>query len=399
MKRAARVLAILLTLVLGAVADDTSPGAAAAAANNAFAIDIYPKIARTNGNLVFSPYSAHSALALTWAGARGATAQQMAAVLHLGRDRAGMCEQLAALRNWLNPSETADKGRQVIVANAIWADKSLALKSDFLKTAREQFGAMLSQVDFKDTDASAKAINDWVSKETSGKIENLISPPAISGASLVLTDAIYCKGRWRKPFPKGATRNAPFHLADGATEDVPLMNVEGQFNYGESKTMQVVDLPFSAGRLSMVLFLPKDPDALAEVERSMNDADMTQNMAWVKPQVVHVFLPRFEFDASFSLQDTLQEMGMTDAFSSDFAKFSGIADGGLFISTVLQKCAVNVNEEGAEAAAATAVIMATGAAPVPNPNAFVFRADHPFMFLIRHNDTGAILFMGRVARP
>ncbi len=394
----------LVGFSFAALADDTSPGAAAAAAaNNSFAIDAYPKVARAAGNLAFSPYSAESALTMAWLGARAQTARQMADVLHIGRDRAVVAEQFAALRARLVPDdqdESKGSSFRVIVANSIWCQQGAPFKAEFLKVGQVQFGATLSQVDFKNSGDVAGQINGWVAKATSGRIDAVFSPADLDSTTrMVLANAIYFKDRWQNHFPSEKTKDAPFHLSDGASTNVPLMNVTGVFSYGESKTMQVLELPFETGQFSMVIMLPKEIDGVPELERSMNVVDMTQNMSWVKPQDVNVFLPRFKCETRMHLQDALQELGMTDAFSPDFAKFSGMADERLCIGPVVQKCGVEVDENGAEAFSTSALMMMLGLAAQPKPDAFVFRADHPFFFLIRHNQTGAILFMGRVTRP
>jgi serpin B len=395
MRRIAPVILAAFVLTLKVTADDTTPEAVAAQSNNGFAIDIYPRFAETKGNFCFSPYSAESALAMAWAGARGETARQMTRVLHLGEDRATVHEDFGALMAKLN----SEKAYQLFVANSIWCQQGFPLRSEFLKIVRDQYGAVLNQVDFQGApEAARQQINDWVTKATWNKIEDIVPKNTIDGSTrLLLADAIYFKAPWHDQFHKEGTKMAAFHGGSGHAEDVPMMHLQSIFSYGESKTLQVLDLPYASRKISMILFLPKDVNGLGELERSLTDISMTQMLAWVKPQEVNVFLPRFKFSTALKLGDTLQAMGMTDAFSPDFAKFSGMAEEPLFIGAVLQKAYIDVNEDGTEAAAATVMTMAEGAAPTPPP--LVFRADRPFMFLIRHNDTGAILFMGRVTEP
>jgi serpin B len=375
-------------------ADDTRPESLAAEMNNAFAIDAYPHMAEAKGNFVFSPYSAEAALSLLWNGVRGETARQMAQVLHLGADRAVTAENFGALHKRLQEA----KSWQLSAANSVWVQQGFSLRPDFSKTAQSDYGAILQQVDFSGApDAARQTINDRIAQETAGKIENIIPSGMVDASTrLVLADAIYFKAPWSTPFEKANTTTAAFTLEDGQSVHVPLMNTHGFYSYGESKTTQVLDLPYADRSLSMIIFLPKAATGLPALEHALNPSSFRQMMAWVKPQVVNVFLPRFHFSSGFRLADTLQAMGMTDAFSADFAKFSGVADKGLFIGAVQQKAYLAVDEAGTEAAAATVVVNSESGLPA---SPMMFRADHPFLFVIRHNDTGAILFMGRVVNP
>lgn len=289
---------------------------------------------------------------------------------------------------------------EVVLANSLWGQKDIGFRSPFLKTCRSQYGALLSQVDFENAPQAALDINAWASKATGGKIENLYPANGIDKSTrLVLASAAYFKASWQFPFDKAKTQSAPFHRAQGKAQEVPMMEMQTLLTYGESKTLQAVELPYRSRELSMIVVLPKRANGLAELEESLNEGQMTQILSWVKPQEVRVILPRFKFDSEFGLAGALQELGMNDAFSAGIADFTGIADGELFVGAVRQKSHVEVNEEGTEAAAAAAVEVRDSAMPKGSPEPFLFRADHPFIFLIRHNPTGAILFMGRVARP
>ncbi len=377
-------------------ADDTRPEAMAAQMNNAFAIGIYPHFAETKGNLCFSPYSVENALAMAWAGARGETARQLAAGLHLGEDRAADYEDFGALVKSLN----AEQAYQLSVANSVWLQQGVSFHGEFLKTAQDSFGASLNPVDFQNADAARQQINDWVTKATQGKIDDIIPPGGIdSSTRLALADAIYFKAAWHARFEPSATKDAPFKLAPGKTKQVKMMHLQGLFSYGAQKTMQILDLPYFSRKISMIIFLPTDADGLSAFESSLTDISMTQMTSWVKPQLVNVYLPKFKFASDLKLEDMLQAIGVTDAFSPDAAKFTGIASGALWISAIFQKSFIGIDEDGTEAAAATVAVAAGSAAPAPGPPPFLFRADRPFTFMIRHNDTGAILFMGHVTNP
>jgi serine protease inhibitor len=236
-----------------------------------------------------------------------------------------------------------------------------------------------------------------VEKKTNSKIKNLIGPGALDSMTrLVLTNAIYFKGNWARQFEEKRTHDAPFTLTDGRKIEVAMMNQKAEFNYMETDTFQALDLPYVNEELSMVIMLPKKFDALDEFERTFTQDNLTQWLAKIHKREVVVFVPKFKMTSQFSMADVLKSMGMIDAFSSnaDFSGINGKRD--LCISAVIHKAYVEVNEEGTEAAAATGVVMRLTSIGPPIP---VFRADHPFIFIIRDKLTGSILFIGRVANP
>jgi serpin B len=409
---AASALLVLSTQGVTADGSPLSPAGAggAALANNEFAFDAYAHLAKEPGNLFFSPYSAENVLALAWAGAGGQTAGQMAKVLHLLDPAGGADAGFAALTTKLNADEQPAAGLvgadgktgipfQLFVANSMWCQQSFPFRKAFLTVGQDQYGASLHQVDFQQaTEAARLEINDWLAKETHGKIENMIPSGALDPlARLVLANAVYFKAHWHVQFDKSRTHDAPFHIDSKQSLTVPTMNQESEFEYCEAKNLRVLELPYFSGRISMIILLPAKVEGLPGLERSLNARQLSQWLAQTQPRQVNLFLPRFKFANELRLDDTLRAMGMTDAFSLT-ADFSGIATGPLFISAVLQNAYVDVNEEGTEATAATAGWAAGGIPPKPPPPV-ILRVDHPFIFLIRHNETGAILFVGRVARP
>ena len=377
--------------------------------NNAFALDLYARLRDQEGNLFFSPYSISTALAMTYAGARGDTEAQMAEVLRFPTDEMrhaqGMVMQMPWPQEKLHPAFKSliedlnarqKKGAyELSVANALWGQKGYAWLDEFLKITRDNYGAGLREVDFVgDTEGARKTINDWVEKETKDKIKELVPPGVLDGLTrLVLTNAIYFKGKWALQFKVKATRDAPFTLLDGKKVQVPMMHQSKEFGYMETEGFQALELPYVREELSMIVFLPKKVDGLAELEKSFTADDLAKWLDELHKLKVYVLLPRFKMTSEFRLDKVLKAMGMTDAFGA--ADFSGM-DGkeGLFISAVLHKAFVDVNEEGTEAAAATAVPEAMELVEL-----LVFRADHPFLFLIRDNRTGSILFMGRLVNP
>ena len=365
--------------------------------NNAFATDLYTKVRAQEGNFFYSPYSISSVLALTYAGARGATATQMAQVLHFGGDRSDVLRTFGAMMRDLD--DRARKQRiQLETANALWTAKGRRLLADYRKVARQDFSARVAQLDFASApDAARNEINQWVAKHTSGKITDLLAPGMVSPATkLVLTNAIYFKGKWASAFKKENTSDAPFTLLDGTEVAVPLMFQNGKFKFLDGESFQALELPYAGKTISMVIMLPKKKDGLADLENAFTAEGLEKWLGGLKTNRLGVYVPRFTTSSKFRLADTLKSMGMTDAFSVPPADFSGI-DGKktLAIDEVVHQAFVDVNEEGTEAAASTAVTMLESTA-MPETE---FRADHPFLFLIRDTASKSILFVGRVVNP
>jgi len=359
--------------------------------NTEFALALYQKLQTTEGNLFFSPYSISTALAMTYAGARGNTADQIAQALHFPLEQEALHQAFASLEAKLNDTER--KGHvQLKAANALWPQEGYPFLAEFLTLTKQYYGALITAVDYSDTETARRTINTWVEQKTENKIKELIPPDILDPLTcLVLVNAIYFKGNWANRFDPNLTRDAPFWITPDVEVQVPMMTQEREFRYGESDGLHVLELPYAGDALSMNILLPKEINGLARLEERLtiqNLARWTQKLWSTK---VHVFLPKFKITFPFRLDDTLKSMGMVDAFGN--ADFSGM-DGtrSLLIGAVLHKAFVDINEEGTEAAAATAVIMSRGPA-------LVFRADHPFVFLIRENCTGSILFLGRMVNP
>lgn len=374
--------------------------AAVVEGNNAFAVDLYGQLRNQSGNLFFSPASVSTALAMTYAGARGDTASQMAKTLHFTLPPERLHPAMGALLADLNASHN---GYQLRVADALWVQRSYPILDGFLKLNKEDYGAGLNQVDFKAaTEAARLTINKWVEQKTNDKITNLIQPGALNTETrLVLTNAIYFKGDWQTHFERGATEDEDFHLSHAQRIRVPLMNRQGGFNYFDGGRFQALELPYVSGELSMIVLLPRELDGLPELETSLTAANMRQWLGQLRhvPKVI-VAMPKFKMTQQFGLGNTLARMGMPKAFErdADFSAMSSERD--LWISEVIHKAFIDVNEEGTEAAAATAAVMLGFAMHAPDPTPpVVFRADHPFIFLIRDNRSGSILFMGRVTDP
>ncbi|HUU18310.1 MAG TPA: serpin family protein [Sedimentisphaerales bacterium] len=380
--------------------------------NNKFALELYAKLCSKEGNLFFSPYSISTALAMAHAGARGVTESQMAGVLHfpvitkpdtelsskLIPDRHQFASVFAEIIKDLN-NKGKKGGYELRVANALWGQEGYEFLEEFLELIKNNYDGRLNEVDFvRAAETARKTINTWVEKETNNKIKNLIQKGMLDSMTrLVLTNAIYFKGNWARQFKEDRTKEAPFTLANGRKVDVAMMNQTAEFNYMETEDFQGLELPYVNDELSMIILLPKEFDGLDEFEKRLTAENLSKWMDELHNREVSVSVPKFKMTSQFGLASVLKSMGMTDAFSpnADFSGMNGKRD--LFISAVIHKAYVDVNEEGTEAAAATAVTMKlTSVGPTRIP---VFRADHPFLFIIRDNHSGSILFIGRVMNP
>ena len=365
-----------------------------------FALDMYGQLAQQPSNFAFSPTSIELALAMTYAGARGSTAQQMRRALSFGDDDAALhAIHAARLAAWNDPTRDT---YELSVVNRLFGDTSAQFVPDFVQLTRDHYGAPVEALDFRGaSDASRQHINAFVAKHTKDRITNLLPPGSIKSTTrLVLTNALYFKGTWKHEFDAEATVDADFRTLANARVRVPMMNMTRSLRYAEVDGVQVVELPYEGGDLAMNILLPKDADGLAGLETKMVAGELEAWLGALRSNEVILSLPRFKLDPSapISLATPLQELGMREAFDPSQADFSGMSDEDLFVDNVFHKCFVEVNEEGTEAAAATAVVVGiTSAAIEPMP--VVFNADHPFVFAIRDLDSGALLFMGRVADP
>ncbi len=373
--------------------------------NSDFAFDLYQQLRDKEGNLFYSPYSISLALAMTYAGARGETETQMAEALDFLLPQETLHPAFNALALALDSRGEGAQGKngegfRLNVVNAIWGQQDYEFLSDFLDLLAVNYGAGLRVLDFIGaTEESRVTINDWVSDQTEGRIEDLIPAGMINPLTrLVLTNAIYFNAAWAEPFNEDVTQDGVFYLLDGGEVTVPMMRQEESFKYGEGDGYLAVELPYDGEELSMVILLP-DSGQFDAFEEALDAAQVAGIIDGMGYRQVDLTMPKFEFDSSFSLSQALRAMGMPIAFSETDADFSGISDSQddpLYIWEVVHKAFVSVDEEGTEAAAATAVIM-NGASAPPEPAEFTI--DRPFIFLIRDIETGAILFVGRTLDP
>lgn len=372
-------------------------------ANNRFALDLYARLAdKDDGNLFFSPWSISSALAITWEGARGTTADEIRSVFHFPDNSTVMREGFAGANADIN---RGDSGSTLRSANALWAEQTFPFLPEYISTAERTYGAKTTNLDFVTRpDESRKMINRWVEGQTEEKIRDLLPDGSINPRTrLVITNAIYFKGTWVKQFNESTTTEEDFLTGDGTIVRVPMMqrtDKDAIYRYGETGTLQVLGMPYesSSGRqLSMLVLLPKGGN-LAKVEQSLDLTGLFELRQNLTSQRVNVSFPKFSLETKYSLPGALSAMGMPTAFTRD-ADFSGM-DGkrDLFIDDVIHQAFVEVDEEGTEAAAATAVVIRMTSLQLEEPVP-VFRADHPFIILIQDDETGNILFMGRVMDP
>lgn len=394
---------------------------------NAFGLDLQSRIAGEKGNLFFSPLSISAALAMTSAGARGETLTEMEKVLHLPKNPHPTYGELLNRLNRTGFFATRQPRKfELSIANAIWAQINYPWRKEFAELTREHYGTGLEEVDFGKPEPARKRTNNWVEEKTRDKIKELIPDGAITPLTkMVLANAIYFKGDWLTKFDKKLTREEAFTNADGSTAKTPLMHLTSEFRYAEFKLelalperkpfdldlprppiaffrespVQALEMPYVGGELSMVVLLPRDPRHVRTVAALLTPAHFAPAggaVSW-KERQVNVTLPRFKVEANYSLNKPLMDLGMNAAFGG--ADFTGLSPRGkeLFITDVLHKAFVEVNEEGSEAAAATAVIIGDRVSGPREP--VEFRADRPFVFAIRDNATGAVLFLGRYDGP
>lgn len=373
---------------------------------NAFAVELWSKVRGSGGNLAVSPASISFALTMTWGGARGDTEAELKQVLHFE----GTADETMASAGQLLQAWNTNSGPALLrVANRLFGAKNYAFEQSYLEKTRATFGAPLEPVDFDDDiEATREAINAWVERQTEERIQNLLPAESLMPGltKLVLVNAIYFKASWVTPFPEERTTPEPFFVTRAQKKEVPLMHGKGHYAYAEKDGVKLVQLPYQGNTLSMLFVLPDAVDGLEAIEQKLTSA---QFQAWVSAlsfENVNVALPRFEVkpEKSLELTKALEALGMKRAFSQKEADFTGMANPPhpnerLNISNVVHQAFVKLDEQGTEAAAATAVIMAVRSAMVRPPVYKDFRADHPFLFFLRDTVSGMILFMGRVSDP
>lgn len=371
--------------------------------NTAFALQLYKQLRtheiETPANALLSPYSISSVLAMTHCGAEGNTAHEMLETLNLPIDRDSAGRAFQSLTTDINTLADRDLC-DLTIANALWGQADCGFLSSFTSRIENYYGGHFQRLDFAtQSEYARQEINAWVSRRTNDKIPDLLSPGTIHPLTrLVLTNAIYFRANWQTQFEEDDTSDEPFALLDGSYLSVPTMTLEGRYRYLRDDRVQVLELPYEESELAMLICLPHENAGLPDLELALTPEQISDWVASLVQRKVKVYLPRFTIHDEFSLVEPLARMGIHDAFRSgiaDFSSMNGRRD--LYISHICHKSFIEVTESGTEAAAATAAVVATwggGGETIP-----VFRADHPFFFVIRHRPTGSILFMGRLANP
>jgi serpin B len=387
-----------------------SPESSAAVnANTAFAVDLYQKLKGQPGNLFFSPYSISSALAMTYAGARGQTESEMAKVLHFDPGKTNVHAGFRALTDRINDLQRINRIK-LLTANSLWYQQDYRFMDTFMNLVQRDYHAEVRPVDFaKAPDAAASDINSWVDRKTAGKIQNIIGDGGLDPMTrLVLCNAIYFKGKWKTPFNPSDTQPYPFYVTSNETVTVPMMSLHDYFKIARSEDnrAELLETPYAGGDLSMIIIMPGgservEPDdpsqSLSMLEEKFTAANLNlwlRQLDQAQAGRMEIMIPRFTTTQSFNLSGQLESLGMPSAFNPGQADFSGMDETtNLFISDVFHKAFVAVDESGTEAAAATATVMVMAA----EPDEFI--ANRPFIFLIRDNGSGAILFLGRIIDP
>ena len=371
--------------------------------NSVFALNLYQLLKNKDGNLFYSPYSISEALAMTYSGARTETEKQMASAMQylIGQ------EKLHSVFNYLDlelakrgqgAKGIDQKGFRLNVINAIWGQKDFKFKTEYLDLLAQHYGAGLRILDFiKAAEPSRQTINQWVNDQTEGKIKDLLPQGSVNELTrLVLTNAIYFNAAWASQFEKGATTEGKFTLLNGTQITVSMMRQMKSFGYSDGDSYQAVQLPYDGNELSMVILLP-ELNQFKTFEASLTGQKINQIIQSLKSNQVELAMPKFKIEAEFGLNGALKQLGMQDAFDPNKADFSGMnGNKDLYITDVVHQAFISVDEAGTEAAAATGVVVGTTSMPV---DIKVMNIDHPFIFLIRDIQTGAILFMGRVINP
>jgi serine protease inhibitor len=399
----AMVMLAALIAVPGLLAQNkqwkAAPVSEVVSGNSQFAIALYQNInadkASEGQNIFVSPYSISTALAMTYAGSRNNTQKQMATVLHFNLPDDQLNSGFSALLG--QTKATPAKHYKLDVANALWGQKSYHFEAAFTDVVSKYYDGGFNVVDYvNDREASRSKINKWVEARTADKIKDLVKEDDINSLTrLILTNAIYFKGDWASKFKTESTKNEPFTVTGGKTVTVPLMAQTGQFAFMQNSELKMIELPYAGDDLSMIAILPQGD--IEKFGATLSLTKLQELRKQMHSQEVHLFLPRFKFETRYYLEKALGEMGMPDAFNESKADFSGMTGKpGLFITHVIHQAMIDVNEEGSEAAAATAVVMGLKSA-MSMPA--TFRADKPFIFLIIHKPTDSILFMGRVSNP
>jgi serpin B len=362
---------------------------------NKFSFDLYKFLTNeADDNLFYSPLSISISMAMAYTGSNNNTKKEIANVFYFPLNQEDLHSSFSNLMEKLSTKKEYD----LYIANAIWIQKNLDLLPEFINIMKRYYKLSFQEVDYiRNYEQVRKEINNWIYNQTKQKIKDLLKPGDISTLTrLVITNAIYFKSNWKYKFDKDKTSQEDFHLLNGKITKVNMMYQNNSFNYFEDSNIKFLELPYKNEEISMYVILPKDIKKINQIENELNQNKLDYFIRNCVKQRVSVYLPRFRFEKRIVLNDVLKKMGVIDAFDenkADFSKINGKKE--FFISKVIHKGFIEVNEEGSEAAAATSIVITETSAP----QEIVFKADRPFIFIIYHNKTGCILFMGKLLKP
>ena len=392
-----RKLLIIALLIMGCVFGQDLDSREIIEANNRFAINLYSQYKSEDGNIFFSPFSISTAMAMVYEGAEGKTAKEIKSVFGFPKYDNSRRNQYSNLLSDINKK---DNEYALKTANALWAQQDFQFLDEYITTVEEYYEGKTTNLNFKNEwEDSRLIINNWVEDKTNNKIKDLFPEGGINPSTrLVLTNAIYFKAKWLIQFDADKTSDENFRVNPDKSIKVPMMQPTSQkstFNYTQNKDLQILEMPYAGEDLSMLILLPLDDDIEA-LENSFTNEKLTEWKKSLRRRKVNIYIPKFKFETNYFLSETLSNLGMPTAFtnSADFSGMTGTKD--LKIDKVIHQAFIEVNEEGTEAAAATGVVMMVKMSRSPTP---IFKADHPFIFIIQQNETGNILFMGRVSNP
>lgn len=365
-------------------------------ANNKFALDFYSFVKQDGKNVFFSPLSIITVFAIAYEGANNETADEMQKVFGFPIDEQRRRDEFQSiLKGFENNNLMFPPEYMLYMANALWVADHFEIKKEYIDTAKTYYDSRVEKVDFV-SDSGANTINDWVKKQTQNKIEEIIKPEDTNeNTALVITNAIYFKGDWVIPFKQYKTQQKNFHINEKDTVLVDMMHLgKPRLNYVENDLLQMIQLPYKGDKVSMLVLLPKDMDGLETLEKELTIENLSIWRNGLEEMMTGIYLPKFTTTTEYDLKETLLQMGIHVAFDSNNADFSGISDDPIFIASAIHKAFVNVDEKGTEAAAATAAVAELQSGP-----SHIFRADHPFVFIIQDDTNDNILFVGRIVNP
>jgi len=365
-------------------------------ANTEFAFDLYSRLRTDSGNILVSPYCVSSVLAMACAGASGNTEKEMSSALHFSSESREMTHFMFRRLNERLRKDSESGNPEITIAESLWSQQGYPLRPEYLSLMRTNYGALVTPLDYASDPGKARIqINNWISRRTNERIRDIIRPGDLNRSTrLVLVNAISFRAKWAVMFDADKTASADFRMLDGTSRPIPMMQRKGMFSLYENDSLQVLELPCEGGTFSMIVVLPRDPMDLPRLESSLAPGELEHWRSGMSERLLHAWMPRFSIRCgTMNLESALTDMGMVDAFSRD-ANFSGMDESkSLFLDAVLHKAQIEVNEEGTEASAAAVVPLTKG------PRLMSFRADRPFLLLIRDRESGTILFMGRFVEP